>query len=571
MRLVNILIRIITIVVVVLYFSSCNGDANDVGSEVLGEVNFEDDLFVTSPIAYSKKLEKVQTTGLPNNLLGVYDDPIYGQSVYSVLSRVQLSSDSSFPEYGDNAVLDSVVISLPYFSTASETESVTITADFDGDGEEDEATEVATTYELDSVYNATAAMKLSVYKSNYFLRNFDPSSSETQLYYSDDIQQFGPEIEETLLYTIENFTPSAEEIVLTSSTDLDGDNQIEFSRTRVTPRLRINLSDNAETMALFNEMFLEKEGDPEFRNNNSFTNFFRGIYFKVESINDSGSLVYFDLSQADLTLHYTSEEENTADDDGDADTDTNEIIFTPGSLTLSFSDIIVNSIDTDLNANIVSELIETPQDSINGEASLYLKGGSGAYAVIDILSRMITDENGEEKTELEYIREQDWLINDARLKLYVDQDEVTGGDAEPERIYIFDTTTGSPLLDYFLDAEDSFDPVNSISDHLEVLTRDSDENGEFYIIKITQYILNLIENDDIENVQLGIAVSSNVNTTSISSGISTTLIDNTPTTTEEIIPSASIISHEGTVLYGNTDDVPESNRLTLDIFYTTTN
>ena len=43
----------------------------------------------------------------------------------------------------------------------------------------------------------------------------------------------------------------------------------------------------------------------------------------------------------------------------------------------------------------------------------------------------------------------------------------------------------------------------------------------------------------------------------------------TPSSTEdEIIPFSSIISHEGTVLYGNGSNVPEDKRLRLEIFYT---
>ena len=50
--------------------------------------------------------------------------------------------------------------------------------------------------------------------------------------------------------------------------------------------------------------------------------------------------------------------------------------------------------------------------------------------------------------------------------------------------------------------------------------------------------------------------------------ILTNAIGDTPTTKNEIIPSSSIVSHEGTVLYGNGVNVPESKRLKLDIFYT---
>lgn len=148
MKLKNILIRITVIVAVVFTFLSCNDDFDSVGSEVVGGVNFEDKQYSAVPIAYSKKFERVRTNSLPidqrgtihSNLLGVYNDPIYGQSVYSILSQIQPSKLN--PTFGTNAVLDSVVFSLPYFSTATSTASVQI----------GNVTETATTYRLDSIY-----------------------------------------------------------------------------------------------------------------------------------------------------------------------------------------------------------------------------------------------------------------------------------------------------------------------------------------------------------------------------------------------------------------------------------
>ncbi|WP_025742787.1 DUF4270 domain-containing protein [Aquimarina pacifica] len=555
MKLVNALMKVTCVVIVTFTFLSCDDDFNSVGSEIIGDVNFEDDLYSTKPVAFSKKLERVQTAGLPNNLLGLYDDPVYGRSMYNILSTVNISEFE--PEYGDNAVLDSIVFSLPYFSTATETETLEdVVVAIDSDGTQTTSSFTATTYELDSIYGSSP-IKLSVYKSNYFLREFDPSSDQVQLYYSDDIDIYEPEAEETLLHTINSFVPSADELV-TKVTTVNADNETTITRTRLSPRLRVKFSD--ETLDVFKTLFLDKEGGAEFVNSNNFRNYFRGIYLKAEAVNGVGSLINFDMSDASITLHWSYEGTDTSDIDEDDDTD--EILTQQDNLTLSFSGTVVNSITTDLDAEIAEELEEENQDTVNGEENLYLKGGDGSYAVLDILNNTIINENGEEENELDYVRRQNWLVNDARLTFYIDKDKVTGGDSEPERIYIFNSETGSIMLDYSLDAQDSTDPIESITDHLGRISRDSDENGESYTIKITQYIINLLDDEDQENVKLGLVVSQNVN-------ITATTVGDTPSNTDEIIPSASIISHEGTILYGNTEDVPESKRLTLDIFYTT--
>jgi hypothetical protein len=548
MKLKNILIRI-TAIVVVFTFLSCNDDFDSVGTEVVGDVNFENDQYSTIPVAYSKRLNSIRTSNLTldsqgaahANLLGVYNDPVYGQSVYSILSQIQPSTLN--PTFGTNAVLDSVVFSMPYLSTETKRETVQI-----GD-----VTETVTTYKLDSIYG-NQPIKLSIYKSNYFLRDFDLESNQRQVYYSDDIEtNFGTEVEQTLLYTSNNFVPSAREIILTTKTTVDG--EIETERKRLTPRLRVEFPEDIKT--LFSTLFLDKEGSTELSNLNNFRNYFRGIYIKAEPINNNGNLIYLNTRNAQITLHYSFEE-----------TENDVTTSKQGELVLNFANNFINSITTELDGtlndgrSIAEELKEENQDMVNGEDNLYLKGGDGSYAVIDLFGGTVTNENGEEENELSFLKRQDWLINDASLKFYINQNNVTGGNTEPERIYIFNTETGEPLLDYFLDDTINKDfPLLSKINHLGRISRDSDENGEFYTIRLTQYILNIL-NDEFENVKLGVTVSQNVN--------SITIIDNTPTdkTDNEIIPNSSIVSHEGTILYGNGVNVPESKRLKLDIFYT---
>lgn len=543
MKLKNILIRITVIVAVVFTFLSCNDDFDSVGSEVVGGVNFEDKQYSAVPIAYSKKFERVRTSGLAidqqgrtahSNLLGVYNDPIYGQSVYSILSQIQPSKLN--PTFGTNAVLDSVVFSLPYFSTATSTASVQI----------GNVTETATTYRLDSIYG-NQPFKLSLYKSNYFLRDFDPESNERQVYYSDDVEtNFGAEVEQTLLYTNNSLVPSAKEIITTTETVTNGETTTK--RERLTPRLRVELPDDIKT--LFSTLFLDKEGSVELSNSNNFRNYFRGIYIKAEPVNNNGNLIYLNTNDAQITLHYSFDETSNGTTTRKQD-----------KLDLNFSNTFINSIKTTLDPTIAEELKEENQDTVNGEDNLYLKGGDGSYAVIDLFGGNVTNENGEEENELSFLKRQDWLINDASLKFYIDQDKVTGGDTEPERIFIFNIETGAVLLDYFLDGSVNLDtPLTSVINHLGRISRDSDKNGEFYRIKMTQHILNILKGE-IENAKLGLSVSQNVN-------IITNAIGDTPTTKNEIIPSSSIVSHEGTVLYGNGVNVPESKRLKLDIFYT---
>ncbi len=571
MKLKNILIKTIAIVAVIFSIGSCDDDFNSVGTEVIGEVNFEDDKYTATPIAYSKVFKKVQTSNLPNNLLGIYNDPVYGMSTYSLLAQVLPERLGTGVTYGDNAVLDSVVLTLPYFNRQV-------------GGETNDDNEIIREYELDSVYGTTP-YTLSLYQSNYFLRDFDSDDpTEIQIYYSNDLEAIDHTLlEAKLLKRIDKFLPSEKE-VLTRVPDGNDEDEL-LDEVRLSPRLRMSMiakagekENDQEIIDHFTAQFLDKEGDSEFSNPNNFRNFFRGLYFKVESHTDTpgkGNLLFFNLAEANLTLHYSFDKANS--DPVERET---------GSLALNFNNHRVNGVNNNFNANIINELEN--QDIVNGEENLYLKGGQGSYAILDLFNRYVeTDANGDfvvddngnpifienpadptddDKTELDFLRSSEWLVNNASLKLYVNQDIVDGGEAEPERIYIFNEETGQTLFDYALDPTSSdASPVLSRIDHLGRIGRDSDENGEFYKLRLTQHILNVIKGD-IDNVKLGVAVSQNVNITAAANGF----VSENSDAEDEIIPYSSVISHEGTVLYGNGADVPEGKRLKLEIFYTKT-
>ncbi|MDY8135265.1 DUF4270 domain-containing protein [Aquimarina sp. 2201CG5-10] len=531
MNLRNILIKISAIVVVIFAVASCDDDFNSVGSEIIGGVNFTDEVFTVTPVAYTRKFDRVQTSGLPNNLLGVYNDPAYGQSVYSILSQIQ--PERFDPDFGENAVLDSVVLSIPYFNRVESTETT------------DEG-ETITNYVLDSIYG-TSPIKLSVYQSNYFLNDFDPDSEseQRQVYFSNDItDNFGMQPEGTFLGEIPSFVPSADEIILLSPDGEDEDTDPEV--TKIAPQIRLLLP-----VDHFKTQILDKEGMAELSNANNFFNYFRGIYFKAEAITPDGNLVFFNISNARLTLFYTFDKVDTQDEDEDGDI--TDFVEDNEDFEFTFANNIVNSIDNNFSLTIPDPDVD------NGDENLYLKGGEGSYAVIDLFK------GTDGQTQLDFLRDQDWLINEASIKAYINQDIVVSGEAEPERVYIYNLETGAVLIDYLIDGtQNDTSPVNSKINHLNRISRDADDNGEFYKIRMTQHIINILNNNT-ENVPLGLSVSQNVNITNNANGF-------TPTSTEdESIPFSSIISHEGTIIYGNGANVPESKRLKLEIFYTESN
>ncbi|WP_459210062.1 DUF4270 domain-containing protein [Aquimarina rhabdastrellae] len=521
-NLKKIILKITAMVVVIFAFASCDEDFNSIGTNIVDQVNFNASLYDEATVQVENQLiQRVQTSGLPGNLLGIYEDPVYGKSTYNVLSQVEL--DRQNPTFGDNAVLDSVVLSLPYFSTSS-TETIT-----DSNGE----TEVITTYTLDSIYG-NSPMKLSIYESNYFLRDFDPDNSDAeqrQVYFANDINaSIENQAMGTLLYEEASFVPSSNEVILLTPDDNDEDDDPEV--TRIAPRFRAKLP-----VDFFTTKILDKEGEPELSNVNNFRNHFRGIYFKVEDLGGTGNLTLFNINDADIILYYSFDNEN---DDGTVDREN-------GTLEMNFANNIVNQIQND-----------TDISTIVNDDHIYLKGGVGSMATITLFN----------EDELEELRSNEWLINEVNLTFYVNKNEVTGGASEPERIYLYSLENNLPLIDYSLDPlTNTNTPVDSKTRHLGRLERGENGEGEFYKIKITDHIRRIL-NEDVDNVKLGLVVSQNVNI--ITNGEVENVLDNNGQEIIEEIPFASTLSHEGTVLYGpnHSDD---TKKLKLNIFYTESN
>lgn len=114
-----------------------------------------------------------------------------------------------------------------------------------------------------------------------------------------------------------------------------------------------------------------------------------------------------------------------------------------------------------------------------------------------------------------------------------------------------------------MDITSGEEPVNALNVHLGRLERGSDNEGDYYKIKITNHISNLI-NKDSTNVPLGLIVSQNV----LQFGFQD--IENIQSPGIEKVPSSSVVSPQGTVLYGNAS-VNENKRIKLQIYYTETN
>ncbi|GAA4280483.1 DUF4270 domain-containing protein [Gaetbulibacter aestuarii] len=554
----NALNVVVTLLILVLTFVACDKEFNDLQSDVLGKENLN---FTTSEmdlpvVAYNKKLENIQINNLSSNLLGVYNDPVYGLTTASIVS--QITPTSFNPLFGTNTVVDSVVLSIPYYSKSIS------------------SNEAIPQYSIrDSLYGeeqdgSMNPIKLSVYSNTYYLRDYVPFElgSSNQMYYSyadladnnnqnqaldgnntinfDDFK--GP-----LLYEDPEFEPSAEAIATNKTTN--GEVTTDYG----VPALRVKL-DNTFWKNTIVDAY--KADSTILRNGNNFKNYFRGIYIKAEPINQTGNMILLNIasSGANITMYYTKDSSST---EGETEN---------GTYTFNFSG---NRLNTFINAFDGPTLQNG--NSTDGDEKLYLKGMGGSMAVVDLFNSpedlqafidkfRLKDENGD------YVQDPATgnyklksLINEAQLVIYEDESMAQGplhanGDDfhKYDRLYAYDLANNQPTLDYLVDgSENQQDAFNS--KFLALGQRIADDGTNYnYKIRLTEQLNSLLVQDSL-HTKIGLVPSTNVNYRT-NADILNSMNDVTK------VPAATMITPRGTVVYGS--NTTADKKLVLKIFYT---
>lgn len=522
----------------VLLFS-CQDEFLEIGSDLVDNVSYTSDSLTLPVTSYTQPFFNetgVQTSGLGSGALGIYKNQIYGETVASTLSQVTISPAN--PTVGKNAEVDSIVVTLPYYSTA-------IGVNETG----------GTEYRLDSVYGSSK-MNIRGYRSNYFLSDNDPNDvSEPAIYYSNQLKDFNG-IRGDLLFSEDNIAPSEKEIVTKIFPDpAAADTTVTINRE--VPAFRLKL-DSTE-VAYMKEAILDRAGSDVLFNQNSFKNYFRGIYLEAEPINGNGSYFLFNRTTSQVQIFYT------ADGSGESRVQSSVTL----SLNPASGAMGVIGYENDFKPEVVAQA--SNQDSIEGAADLYLKGGQGSMAVIDLFGED-KDGNGIPE-ELEALRAgSSKLVREANLIFYVDQQKLSqlGGSAKnaPKRIFIYDLETNQPLADYSVDSQGTQGVITAVgTTHLGPLETDANGNGVRYTIRITEHIKSLLDPENQSpSTRLGVVVAQNL----LPSGIGTVAIRNaTSTDKPNRLPNTSILSQEGTILYGNAS-ADANKRLSLKLYFVET-
>ena len=170
--------------------------------------------------------------------------------------------------------------------------------------------------------------------------------------------------------------------------------------------------------------------------------------------------------------------------------------------------------------------------------------------------------NEEDATLLEELREKQWLINEANLIFYVDQSSYSNADSFiADRVFLYNYKDKIPLSDFYIDNSTNPGSKNGDKSIYGGLLEYDDNNLPYrYKFKITDHINRVVRKDS-TNVELGLVVNSHaINIANL----------NAKTSEQEnvLYPTAAILNPFGIVLHGSESQNNEVNKLELEVFYT---
>ena len=584
-----------------LFLFSCTKEFNTIGTEILKDDSFETKVQDIEVYASQKIIGAFNTTNLPIYQIGEIRDNIFGSVTSSFITQLQLSRYN--PSFGiasqekentgdplnitvieENEKVTEVYLDIPFFTNRNDkdgdgvidsydVDDNDVNSDSDGDGVSDAQERAngtdplnpdtdgdgipdgqdddtvnpnpgATVYDVDSLLgNFNDSFKIKIQEMDYYLREYDPTDNfeSRQRYYNDNniLENFAGQ---TLFDGEVQIDKNELLIYREDDPETDDIDESEEVKERLSPRIRIPL--NSE---FFQSKLIDKEGSIDLANYDNFNLYFKGIYINAYDFIDPLMMI-LDFDSAEIVINYeydkynkNSTEDDVTDDTIDRESKDFKITFMGNKINLIKKEPFSSEIFSNIN-------------STNNLAKIYLKGGEGLMAEIDLFK----DSQGNDL--LDDIKSRPWLINEANLTFYVDREtiDLNGGLIEPFRVYLYDLDSSLPLVDYYID--DTQGPRRSETkiNHGGMLEIDSDSRGIKYKIRISEHIKNIVRKDS-TNKKLGLVLSSSI-TNIFSTELKASTIESAPQTT--------VINPLGTILYGPEPEQPNyDKRLKLELFY----
>jgi hypothetical protein len=438
---------------------SCEKEIEGIGVDIIGNNKFSTGSFTSEVETSNENIDRVPANRISQYLLGVYADNEFGSLKGAVVSQLSLPSVGDNYNYGTNAAIDSVIVFIPYQITKQED---------DTDGKP--------VFEIDSVIgDSKVEFKLSVYELETFLNSLDPTDpSKEMVYYSDKVfeksstpfysDNFKINPNDTVAY-IKRYMPDG---ITVYDTDT-------IKTTTASPSIKLPLNE-----AMIQQIFVDNASGPEFESLDAFIHYFRGFYIEAtEFTTNKSHLISLNMVTPRMAIYYSNDQDEGADVDLNGNGVTGE---TGVRIKKTYNFVFGKN-----KSNILERDYTISKES--GAERLYIQGAAGSIATLDLFSDLSEE-------ELEKLRNKEWLITDASLTFYVDQN--ASSDIVPEQLFIYNYEENLQIADMMTEG------ISGIGGSLE---RDEDGKPYKYVFKISRHLSKLLNaTEPKELVTLGIKV-----------------------------------------------------------------
>lgn len=438
-------------------FISCDKQFDTIGLDLVNNNKFNTNKFTSEVITTNLTSEAVPTNSNTNLLLGVYSDPEFGSLKASIAAQLTLPAVSGTYNYGTNYDIDSVLIVIPYVSTK-------LTNYSDGKPQ----------FKLDStavIGNQDIPFQLKVYELKTFLNDLDPNNpSKPAVYYSDKNFVLG----NTPLYS-GSFKANPNDTVsyikrYTSNKTIYAIDTLK--QADKSPSIYIPLDKN-----LIEQLFVSNASGSEFQSLDAFIHYFRGLYLEADELSSTQShLISLNLTAATMKIFYSDDEDELTGQDLNG----NKITGEQGVRVKHTYSFALGRV----KANVYKR--DETSSKQSGNNRLYIQGAGGPKATVQLF-------NGQDLTS---IRDQNWLVTDASLIFYIDQN--ASSNIAPNQLFLYDYSGHQQIRDAMSEG------ISKMGGLLE-----NDANGKpyRYVFKITDYISQLLKSTKpLDLVTLGIKV-----------------------------------------------------------------
>ena len=448
---------------------SCEKDFQDIASSVVSNNKFDTKDTIIDIEITNKQITSVRADGLTiggslgQYLLGVYNNPNYEKIEASIVSQLAIDVDLATKDeaervYGNDTTvvttIDTVFLKLPYQATLKEGSS--------------------SEYVLDSIIgDTTKPFTLNMYRTDTYMSRLDPvNPAKSSNFQSNKTYQILPgELNAQVNYP---FIPKSTDTLMAVKRRLSNGTVYKIDTIRLTnnnPFARIAFDESKMKQILVDEF-----ESSNFKDQDALEQYFKGLY--IQASGNEGSLISFKINSPNNNLRPSIEVRYT------------KTVLKGGTTVL---DTIIKS-NSFLLSNFSTSIYKMNERSYPDNGNIVLQGAAGNMAQVKILTGNAIND----------LRNKNWLINDASLTFFVNQN-IVGSDtiATPHKLFLFkDGSPKSQIKDIITEGISAFDGRVVVNN----------DKPDYYTFKITDYISDLLNGESNYNPTLGLRVynSSNV-------------------------------------------------------------